>query len=284
MRPHKLFVPSLLVCELFLAITMLGQSSTNTMESRVSVALDFLRAMYPALVGKNLSASVETGLPFDNRDPAVEWLRVDIGEGRKGLILGYHGGCTSDPSNNPILERPLPPELPPNSLTHPPTASVDKNCEIGPVLSKQILSGHFRFGQNGGLVLFGLESTSISHFADCNAFADLILSHPGMSYEDVVKQLKNAGAKYGPMDKAEFTRDLPIKTLERVLGPLDNVSVDFPPLKENRNNVANWPDWTVTAESHAKDKPKVYYEFHFNQFDGELTYFSTNNKKRRGDS
>ena len=71
--------------------------------------------------------------------------------------------------------------------------------------------------------------------------------------------------------------------LSRVTDEL-NVSVDFPPLKENRNNVANWPDWTVTAESNARDKPRVYYEFHFNQFDGELTYFSTSNEKPRGDS
>src|SRR5262249_34671508 len=51
--------------------------------------------------------------------------------------------------------------------------------------------------------------------------------NPQWSDERVVQELKRAGAKFGPNDREEFLRELPLKNLEPFTGRLEVVSADF---------------------------------------------------------
>ena len=85
----------------------------------------------------------------------------------------------------------------------------------------------------------------------------------------MVAALKNAGAKYGPGDKDQFIKDLPVQKLQRFLGKLQVLSVTFQPLSEDRFNAHIWPLWQVKAKADT-GSGKLTYEMTFEQFQGEL--------------
>jgi hypothetical protein len=59
-----------------------------------------------------------------------------------------------------------------------------------------------------------------------------------MTQQEVVAELKRFGVKYGPEDKEQFVKDLPLGALERFIGKVELISVSFPPLEEDREY---WP-------------------------------------------
>jgi hypothetical protein len=70
-----------------------AQGPSATKKEKIVWARDFLRAVYPALNGKNYGLDVETYLAYDQPDSPITLLRMDIGEGPKDLQKGYSGGC-----------------------------------------------------------------------------------------------------------------------------------------------------------------------------------------------
>jgi hypothetical protein len=91
-----------------------------------------------------------------------------------------------------------------------------------------------------------------------------------MSDAEVAVALKKSGAKFGPMDKDEFVKSLPLAALKPFLGKLQVLTVGFSPLQKNRNNVATWPDWRVKTKAPRDDGTEETYELMFDQFRGDL--------------
>jgi hypothetical protein len=79
--------------------------------------------------------------------------------------------------------------------------------------------------------------------------------HPDWPDARVVEALKSAGAKFGPDDRAEFVRTLPLKELEPLTGRLEVVSAEFrvrfTPAEGNRPG--SDLRWSVEAKWHSPD-------------------------------
>jgi hypothetical protein len=74
----------------------------------------------------------------------------------------------------------------------------------------------------------------------------------------LAQELKKSGAKFSPLNKEEFLRTLPIKSLEQFVGKFRIESVYFQALH-----------WKVEANA-LSDGRKVKYKFFFEPFDGKL--------------
>jgi hypothetical protein len=263
-----------LMAVLFLALA--GSSAqpqvSAATKDRITLAHKFMRALYPDLGGSR-TLTVETYIPYAQEDVTISWLEVSIGEGPNDAILGYAGGCINQP---PTMALPPPPELgPPDSPTAPSNISLSKatnektkDCPSGAIRSKQFLAGSFWIGNEGRLTAYVVQSPR--DLDKMNAFAGVVLSHPEMSDEEVAVALKKAGATFGPMDKDEFVKSLPLGALEPFLGKLQVLEVGFSPLQKNRNNVATWPDWRVKTKATRDNGTEETYELNFDQFRGDL--------------
>ena len=146
---------------------------------------------------------------------------------------------------------------------------------LTPFPSKQVLKASFRFDDYDHLVNFSATGTTVHDLERDRAFDEQVSSHPEMTDAEVTAALKKAGVKYGPEDKEQFVKDLPSASLERFLGKLKIVSVGFQPLDQNRDNVDDWPKWTVTAEAKRTDGTVATYDLWFERFKGDLTGIMT---------
>jgi hypothetical protein len=264
------------VAALFLA---LASSSAEPQDSaatkdRITLAHKFMRALYPDLAASR-TLTVETYLPYAKDDATISWLEVSIGEGPKDALLIYAGGCLNQPPAAPIPSLPAefgPPDSPTArsniSLSQITTSEKTKDCPSGPIRSKQFLAGTFWIGNDGRLTAYVVQSPR--DLDKMNAFAGVVLGHPEMSEAEVSVELKKEGAKFGPMDKDEFVKSLPLAALEPFLGKIQVLNVGFSPLQKNRNNVATWPDWRVKTKATRADGTEETYELMFDQFRGDL--------------
>ncbi len=101
--------------------------------------------------------------------------------------------------------------------------------------------------------------------------------HPEWPDARVVEALKGAGAKFGPDDKAEFLRALPLKGLEPCTGRLEVVSAEFRvrlgPV-EGEKPKANLT-WRVLAKAYSPDgRYEMDCSMTFEPFDGALMDFN----------
>jgi len=234
----------LLVFSLACGVTVADRCPPAPMSDHVRVAESFLRSFYPNLSGKRYTTSIETSKPFDN-DTAISGFSLYIGEGPKERIIGYLGGYVGD---------------------KPPAGHRE-----GPMHPKQFIETGFRFGSDNHLEVFNAQGSAVGNPEVSDPFADLVLSHTDMTDNEVTAALKKAGAKYGPLDKDEFVKDLPIAKLERFLGKLTITSVRFDPLMENRNNVDIWPLWKVRVKAPRAKGIEYTYEIWFEAFKGDIT-------------
>jgi hypothetical protein len=243
--------------------------------NEIGWAQEFLRASYPGLAGKNYALTVETYLAYDQPGENIERLRMDVGEGPKDWLKGYSGGCLYSITPTPL---PWPKELdpappPPQSVISP--SPRDERCKQGPVYPKQFLTAGFQFDKEGRLMDFAADGSFIDDRKAANEVYEIVRAHPEMTYAEVVATMKQHGTKYGPNDKEQFIKDLPLKQLEPFLGKLQIVSVSFPEMDKDPNPVPwvdRWlsPDWTVKAQATTKDGSKVPYELHFSHLNGYL--------------
>lgn len=253
-----------------------AQMSTYPGESYVQVGREFLRTLYPELNGKGYVITLETALPFDDSSRAAKYFMLDVGAGPKFVVLeccigGYVGGAF------PMPQLPLPPELgyAPPTVPSPNSQNVDKPPKYwdaeGRVHPKQYLSTGFNFDDKGRLMGFTAEGPVIGDRDADNRFEAFVQTHPDMTNAEIVAARKKSGAKYGPDDKDEFIKDLPLRNLEPFLGKLELLSVEnsFPLVKDG-NHVGLWPQWTVQVLAAQRDGTKVKYELTFDHFKGDL--------------
>jgi hypothetical protein len=114
-------------------------------------------------------------------------------------------------------------------------------------------------------------------------FEQEVDGHPEWSEDQILARLKAAGAKFGPNDREEFLRTLPLKKLEPLVGHLEvtgdvfsvrSASIDGdPPVAA----IA----WTVTAKWHSADgKLEGDRILLFEPFEGTLWSYSMSSSPR----
>jgi len=252
-----------------------GQERQRTTKNEVVWTQEFLRALYPSLNEKKLTMTVETAVPYDEQPPRIRSLTLYVGEGFKYFLMGY-SGCLNEP---PVPEgAPLPPGLAPTppTPTQEPREQVSEPCKPGPMYPKQFLTAGFQFDTDGRFTNFGADGSLIDDRKDDKEVYEIVRAHPQMTYAEIVSTMKQHGTKYGPDDKEQFIKDLPLKELEPFLGKLRIVSVTFRQMDKDSGSVPwvdrwLWPDWTVKVQATTKDGANVPYELHFSHLNGYLT-------------
>ena len=136
-----------------------------------------------------------------------------------------------------------------------------------PKVNCTLLTAHFVFNverrQLTSLYIYGIGDRLDELDAE-------IAKHPKWTDAQIVEALKSAGAKFGPADRAEFLRSLPLKELELVTGRLEVVSADLgaryrPPVLS----------WRVEAKWHSDDgRQEADCLLFFEPFEGRLENFS----------
>lgn len=266
LRPTHVILLALLLLPPFGRAQGSKPSKDNPLTAR-----NFLWDLYPDTRGKNYILTVEGWLHYDQENAQLDAFELYVGEGPQYEVKRPAGGCMGTP---PPIQLPTPPELGlPSSArsqsTPSATAGPNPDCQPGPIRYKQALSVHFQFDPQGTLLEFHVLSPGVRQLDQRNKFTEFVLSHGDSTEAELVAALKNAGAKYGPNDKQQFIKDLPIQKLERFLGKLQATSVAFLPLRKDRANADMWPFWQVKAKAET-DNGELIYELTFEQFQGEL--------------
>lgn len=230
----------------------LAQEPIPTTKDYTVWAHEFLRSMYPELSGKKYIMTLETSGGYDYPGVPLQPRLLYVGEGTEFRITGILGGYLDTG--------------PPGHPTPPP-----KDFHPGPQHPKQVLKASFLFDNYDHLVNFGATGTAVYDPEKHEPLEEYLVSHPEMTEDEVAAALKKGGVKYGPYDKEQFVKDLPIPSLERFLGKIKIVSVGFQPIGENRWNIGHWPMWTVIAEVKRRDGTVDTYELDFERYDGKLT-------------
>ena len=232
----------------------LAQEPIPTTKDYTVWAHEFLRAVYPELSGKKYVMTLETSGGYDYPGVPLQPRLLYVGEGTEFLITGTLGGyvATGPPTGHPT---PLPPGV-----------------QLGPQHPKQVLKASFLFDNYDHLVNFGATGTARFPPESIGPVYEYLHSHPEMTEDEVAAALKKGGVKYGPNDKEQLIKDLPIASLERFLGKIKIVSVKpLPPFEENQDNAPAWGYWAVIAEVKRRDGTVDKYEIDFDPFNGKLT-------------
>jgi hypothetical protein len=222
----------------------------------------FLKMMYPKLNNGKYTMSVETSIPYDQPADSLSWMVLYVGEGFKHAVLRVQGGCSGSVVSS----------IPPPHESEKNTKKVNvEDCRPGPVYPRQFLTAGFRFDQSGHLSSFTADGPAIQeNDANKNLAYDA-----EMTDADIIAAIKRSGAKYGPDDKGELIRNLPLKELEHFLGKLELISVHFHPLRPDRANLPNWPDWTVKLRAARFDGTTAEYKMTVDHVTGDLTGLCT---------
>ena len=256
-----------------------GQELPHT-KNYIKIGHEFLRAVYPDLNGKGYAITIETSLAYDGPTSVPNYFMLDVGAGPKFVVIeccvqGYVGGVLPTP---PLQ---WPPELgAAPTPTPPPPQPIEKRPKFwdaeGRVHPKQYLSTGFQFDNEGHLAGFTASGPEIGNPEADNKLAEIVNTHPKMTDAEIAAELKRLGAKYGPDDKEQFVKDLPLKKLEPFLGKLELISVSFLPLSENRTELGSWPYWMVELLATQRDGSKLKYHLAFDHFKGDLLTLATN--------
>jgi hypothetical protein len=104
-----------------------------------------------------------------------------------------------------------------------------------------------------------------------------------VGFPQALNPLKEAGARFGPDDKAAFVSAINLRKAERFLGALEVSSVEFNHLGSEHvgSFAATKLDWTVRADGYFSDGTKAQYVFEFGPFGGSLTFLSQGDRKFR---
>jgi hypothetical protein len=246
-RPHKLY----LVFP-FLLAALCGRSFADTHQPAKAsgdfyrFAQEFLRALYPELSGKRYVVSIESAVWYDDLTSPAYVFRLSVGEGPTFIIKGccFGGyishdviGLPQPPPPAGFPPSPPAPQVPQKPLSPPP--DVD---ERGAEHFKQYLSTGFTFDKQGRLKDFGAEGPGINDGEADKKIFEIVTAHPEWTGAQVISTIKENGTKYGPNDKEEFTKNLPLHQMEPFLGKLKIESVTFNPLDERRTAISSWPD------------------------------------------
>ena len=146
-----------------------------------------------------------------------------------GGVIGQPQGPIYDSDNI----RPSPQTPPP-----PPPKPPETHLNFGPggaVHPYQYLSTAFIFDARGRLKIFMVRDRPYAPIPKGQKdFAETRRLHPDMSDEELIAAYKQSGAKFALGDREAFKRALPIRKLEKFLGSLRIVSIEFEPTGDER--------------------------------------------------
>jgi hypothetical protein len=106
-----------------------------------------------------------------------------------------------------------------------------KNVDVeGKLRPEQFLTGYFSFDVQGRLVGFNAHGSALMDYEAENRVYEALRSRPSPNDTEITRILKDSGARFGFKDQKEFRDQLPIKQIERFIGKVELLSVDFDPL------------------------------------------------------
>lgn len=222
----------------------------------LTVARDFLRTFYPELNGKKYFMNLETTFYYDDQmtDPFGGLLELSIRELPKG--------------DNRFL--PCPPGAKPSQLI-PGGYLLLGDCPQKGIQPREFLSAAFHFDEKRQLVTFEADGPATGNAAAKRAFEKSTETSKNLTGVELIAAFKHAGGKYGPDDKDEFVKSLPITKLETFLGKLNVISVEFRRFsQEDRSDFSDEMEWYVRALATRNDGTSTKYQLSFEQYNGTL--------------
>ena len=141
-----------------------------------------------------------------------------------------------------------------------------------------ILTVYFYFDKDGRIEEVSIAGNSLANDAKNTRVLQILESRRDWSVRQIIRVLKEAGARYGPEDKVRFLASLPIKELEPFLGNLTVKSVDFHSRHEESGSAVTTVDttsvtgveWIVQIEASSADGKTQSYILGFEPFAGKL--------------
>jgi hypothetical protein len=281
--PHIRILMLFCLCVLTIVFAMSvdssAQQSVPTTKTYIKLGEDFLHALYPNLNDKKYTITVETSFRYDDPTDIPRVFTLDVGAGPKSFVIaccygGSAGGAPSFKIPDPLeWGPPSPPPCPPAPtcplFSTPRTPIHMKNVDAeGRLRPEQFLTGSFSFDVQGRLVAFNAQgSATTDHEAD-NQLYEALRSRPGLTEAEIRKAVKESGAKYGFRDEARFREDLPTKEIERFVGKLEVLSLNFNPIDYNWNNdpvnkLGVWGSVEVLMRATQKDGTQLNYRAFF---------------------
>jgi hypothetical protein len=149
-----------------------------------------------------------------------------------------------------------------------------------------VLQSNFRFDmKNGRLEYLHMRGEFLDRL---HRFRREVDAHPEWTDVQIVAAFKAAGGRFGPNDRAQFLRALPLKILEPLTERLDvaraGFRLRFPPVEDLSLKLPAEADllWRVVAKPHRADKKhERVYTMLLEPFDGGLTEFQFLERERR---
>jgi hypothetical protein len=149
-----------------------------------------------------------------------------------------------------------------------------------------VLQSNFRFNvKNGSLEYLHMRGEFLDRL---DRFRGEVNAHPEWTDAQIVAAFKAAGGRFGPNDRAQFLRALPLKILVPFTERLDVVKAGFrlrfPPVEDLSLKLPAEADlwWRVVAKPHRTDKQhERVYTMLLEPFDGRPMEFLFLERERR---
>jgi hypothetical protein len=203
-----------------LAVYAPAQSSPSPQADRLAIAESFLRAAYPDMWSQATRVSAATD-DWVGYSPAWRSGQYTVRVEKTPRPGGVFGGISSTSTpclepdeikvlNKPFLAGPLP---------------FINGCEIPLRSSNDVLwEGLFYFSEFGSMRVQG----TLSRVRNKNfALAQRTAANPRWSYSQIIQALKEAGARYGPLEKQAFLSKLTLSKYAPFLLATHLDSVEF---------------------------------------------------------
>jgi hypothetical protein len=219
--------------------------SAPTAKNFVPVALEFLDSIYPDANIQKYVVTIRTSGRYQYMAGPLRWFTIDIGERETGKVIGLIGAS--------------------------PGGEAPKDPEPGWLVAKPLISSNFTFDAEDRLQEFGGVGPAVGNPDALAALIKLVNSHAEWTDDQEIAALKRTGALYGPAEKEDFIRILPVHRLEPFLGEIAVVSVDFK--GPDKNHVGSFASfyWQVYVKAKGPGGADVNYKMMFEPFKGSLT-------------
>lgn len=214
-------------------------------KGRIALAKEFLRAIYPALKGKNYGVTINDNAPLDfDGDP--NWFNVKL-------------------FARPISESPTP------VYSNDPTEMVTH--------SKPLLANFLFDRRSNRLVQFDC----FQEVSRTEAVRKMLEEDKDWTNSQALQALAAAGAKYGPSKKEEIESRIPIDALGQIMGTLKVQDLRFETRAQGatifngREKVAvPMLTWTADIAAVTTTGERSSYTFQIDPFDGRIFLITEN--------
>jgi hypothetical protein len=210
-------------------------------------AQEFLWTMFPDLRGHHYDLTTILYSSLDGSLLPMRRLGMQVGEAPQGTIFGYRG-------QGQILGYDAPTDVKP-----------------GPNYAKQFLITNFIFDKDGHLSSFVAGGPAAERPEAEQVARSLLELSQEWTDAQAVKELKKAGAMYGPAEIEKFRNTLPVGELDKLFGKTTVVSVEFKIPRDSEGHPYGPMQWLVVIRAKQIDGTQLAYKMIFEPFKGALT-------------